>query len=729
MNWMNSRQLWLSLVLLVVPLSAHAQSVNTTSIPPSESAPNQQTIQLAPIVVTGETSTSAPVSEVIDSAVGANAYTITDQQINQIAQGENTSFNNVLAHTPGVSEDVYGAIHFRNEDPYYRYYINGTLLPSGINAFSQDIDTRFVQSVTTEIGALPAIIPEGNYGIVNITTKGGVSLNGGDMSFYGGSNETTQPSFSYGGSSKGTDFYFTGSYLHDDMGLENPMPNSTAIHDETNQYRGMAYVSHQFDAGGRLSFLFSAADQDFQIPNTPDQPPAFDFSGTTHPPIFVNSTSLNETQNEQTYFGFIAYQQNFDDWSFQISQVDRDSTVKFNPDINGDLLYTGVAAVVKDYNLTNGVQADFTWQAASNHTVRYGVIADTQGAGANTVTTVYDVNGAGNPIGSPFSIGDDHSLRAYEYGIYAQDEWQVTDKFTINYGLRWEQVKDYTDESQLSPRLNFVYQIDKDTTVHAGYARYFNPPQLQNISSGSVQQFGYTNYKGVVVVPPTTNASDQITNDPVKVEKSHNFDIGVTHTFAPGLEVGVDTYYKLAHDQIDDGQFGAANIDVPYNFNTASTYGVDFSVDYTHGGFTAYGDFSAADSWRKGIASGQFQVDGDELLATDENDVRFDQNQFYTASAGAAYDWMDTTVHVDAIYEDGIRSGFVGLNKVQPYYPVNFGVDHVFTLDHGQALTLRCDVLNIFNQGYLISDGSGIGEGAVKYGNRRSFYGGLSYSF
>ncbi len=692
------------LLLVAWPGVVEAQSSGVTELPA--------------IHVVGESVPADSVSEVIDPSVGANAYTITDQEIGQIAQGQNTPFNQVLARTPGVSEDVYGAIHFRNEDPFYRYYINGTLLPSGINAFAQDIDTRFVQSVTTEIGALPAQVPEGNYGIVNITTKSGASLDGGDISLYGGSNDTLQPTFSYGGSSKGTDFYITGSYLHDDLGLENPTPNSTALHDETNQYRGMAYVSHQFDAGGRLSFLFSGADQDFQIPNTPNQPVAFDFSGTTQPPVVVNSTSLNETQNEQTYFGFIAYQQDFDDWSFQVSQVDRDSTVKFHPDINGDLLYTGVAAAVTDYNLTNGVQADFTWQAATDHTVRYGVIADTQGAGANTLSYVYAVDGDGNPTGGPFTIGNDNSIRAYEYGIYAQDEWQVTDKFTINYGLRWEQVKDYTNESQLSPRINFVYQFDQDTTAHAGYARYFNPPQLLNISQSDVGELN-----------GTTNAPDQDTNDPVKVEKSDNFDIGVTHTFLPGLEAGVDAYYKLAHDQIDDGQFGAANIDVPYNFNTASTYGVDFSADYTHGGFTAYGNFSAADSWRKGISSGQFQVDGDELAATNANNVRFDQNQFYTASAGASYNWMDTTVHLDAIYEDGIRSGFVGLNKVPPYYPVNFGVEHVFKIDRGQSLTLRFDILNLFDQGYVISDGSGIGEGAVKYGNRRSFFGGVEYSF
>jgi outer membrane receptor for ferrienterochelin and colicin len=279
-------------------------------------------------------------------------------------------------------------------------------------------------------------------------------------------------------------------------------------------------------------------------------------------------------------------------------------------------------------------------------------------------------------------------------------------------------VKAYTNESQLSPRVNAVYQIGNDTTVHGGYARYFDPPQVLNISSSNVR-----------LLDGTTNAADQDTDSPIKVEKSHYFDLGVTHTFLPGLETGVDAYYKLDHDQIDDGQFGAANISSPYNFDTASMYGVDFSADYTQGDFTAYGDFSAADAWAKGIASSEFEFDADELAVIDFHDVHLDQTQYYTASAGASYRWMDTTVHVDAIYGDGIRAGEANLNKLTPYYPVNIGVEHVFKLGHGQALTVRADILNVFDQGYILNDGTGIGEGAVKYGNRRSFFGGLSYGF
>jgi outer membrane receptor protein involved in Fe transport len=158
-------------------------------------------------------------------------------------------------------------------------------------------------------------------------------------------------------------------------------------------------------------------------------------------------------------------------------------------------------------------------------------------------------------------------------------------------------------------------------------------------------------------------------------------------------------------------------------------YGVDFTVDYTREAFTAYGNFSAADAWAKGIASSEFEFDADELALINSHDVHLDQTQYYTASVGASYQWMDTTFHTDAIYGDGIRAGLVNLNKLSPYYPVNLGVEHVFKLAHGEALTLRADVLNVFDQTYILNDGTGIGEGAVKYGSRRSYFGGISFSF
>ena len=91
-----------------------------------------------------------------DSSLGTSTYSLSRGQIQTIAEGPDSTFNQVLFRTPGVSQDSAGEVHFREEDPYYQYYINGVLLPRAINGYAQEINTRFVDSITLKVGALPA---------------------------------------------------------------------------------------------------------------------------------------------------------------------------------------------------------------------------------------------------------------------------------------------------------------------------------------------------------------------------------------------------------------------------------------------------------------------------------------------------------------------------------------------------------------------------------------------
>ena len=86
-------------------------------------------------------------------------------------------------------------------------------------------------------------------------------------------------------------------------------------------------------------------------------------------------------------------------------------------------------------------------------------------------------------------------------------------------------------------------------------------------------------------------------------------------------------------------------------------------------------------------------------------------------------------MHADIIYGSGLRRGFANNQTLPAYWPVNIGLEHRIKIAGPTEVTLRFDVTNLFDQVYELNDGTGIGEGAPKYGMRRGFFGGISCMF
>ncbi len=67
--------------------------------------------------------------------------------------------------------------------------------------------------------------------------------------------------------------------------------------------------------------------------------------------------------------------------------------------------------------------------------------------------------------------------------MYVQDEWRILPKLTLNAGLRFDAVQEFTQESQVSPRINLVWKPTDTTTLTVGYARYFVPPPFELVGA------------------------------------------------------------------------------------------------------------------------------------------------------------------------------------------------------------------------------------------------------
>jgi outer membrane receptor protein involved in Fe transport len=655
--------------------------------------------------------------ENLSPRVGTSTFDMNRAFIETLPQGTDGPIDKVLLQAPGISQDsaASGEIHVRNEHANVQYRINGIILPDGISGFGRVLDTSFVGSLALITGALPAQFGLRTAGIIDIQTKSGRSLEqGGSVGVYGGSFDTLTPSVEYGGRIGTTEYFFTGRGFTSNLGIENPTGSYSAIHDHTLQGNFFSYTSTVLDPQTRVSTIFGNTTNRFQIPNNPGQSFCCGITSAYGVSDF-SSSNLNENQNEQNTFAVVALQKSVNGFDVQLAAFSRYSSLHFIPDPVGDLLFNGIASDVYRRGFANGLQGDGAYRLNDAHTLRAGFTVTGESTLVSNIATVEPLDSEGNPIDAPFPITDNNSKFGWIAGIYLQDEWRITNQLTLNFGLRFDQMWQYVNANQLSPRINLVYRPFDGTTFHAGYARYFTPPP-QAIAAPT----------NIAATANTTAQPENFLQSPVLPERSHYFDAGVVQKVTPNLQVGVDAYYKIAQDLLDDGQFGQALILSGFNYESAYNAGVELTATYKDGNFSAYGNLAWARQMAKNVVSNQYLFGNDELAYIANNYIYTDHAQTWTGSAGASYLWQGTRFSASMVYGSGLRSGFANTEHVPPYATANVGVLREFTVPDLGKFTARLDVVNIFDAVYQIRSGTGIGVFAPQYGMRRGFFVGLS---
>lgn len=670
----------------------------------------------------------------IQTQTGASTYTITADQIDNQPGGANNLLNQIVLQAPSVAQDSFGQLHVRGEHNGLQYRLNGVILPEGISVFGQTLNPRLISSMQLITGALPAEYGLRTAGIIDLATRNGMQEQGGDISIYGGSHGTIQPSFDYGGSAGNFSYFVSGDFMQNKLGIESPDGSGTPLHDVTNQYHGFAYLEDILDDHSRITAVLGTSNDRFEIPNRRGLEP--DLGLTVNGQTDFLSSDLDERQRELTHFGIVSYQRSQGALDFQVSGTLRYSSLTFTPDAVGDLLYNGIAQNAYKRDVTYGLQAEGAYHLGSDHTIRGGVIIQSDTSLSHTSSQVLPANCAGsgafddpfecaplpftNPAYDvPITIPDNGSKQAWTYSVYVQDEWKIAPDVTLNYGLRFDQFNGFIDENQLSPRINAVWKPLDGTTVHLGYSRYFSPPPFELVADTSVEKF-----------VGTTATAPLLLNDTPRAERANYFDAGVDQEIADGVTVGADVYYKISKNLVDEGQFGAPIILTPFNYARGKQYGAELTATYDVDPFSAYANFSVEQAMGKDIVSSQFSFDPGDLAYIEDNYIHLDHEQYISLSAGASYRWDATVFSADMLVGSGLRSdGAVpNGNKLPAYVQVNLGVNHAFDLGNAGDITARFDIVNLFDTKYEIRDGSGIGVGAPQYGARRGFFFGLSKS-
>jgi outer membrane receptor protein involved in Fe transport len=653
------------------------------------------------------------------SQTGNSEYTLTQHEISTLPQGQNTPINEVLLQMPGVVQDDEAQIHVGGEHEDLQWRVNGVMMPmDSFSGFGQIFNSFFVKSVSLINGVLPVNYGFRDAGVLDLVTKDGCSNPGGNVGFYGGQRETVQPSFEYGGCEGKFSYYYTGTYLHSNLAFSSATPGPTPYHNLTNQGQGFGYFTYQINPYAKLSLITGVSVNNSQYPNEPGLQPLFSLAGVN--PVNYPSEDEEEALDQDYYFGVLALSGVIGpDIDYQVAYTGAYSTIQFTPDPVGDLISQGAASDSFHSEFDNTLQTDlsrqFNLHNFGSHNVGTGFYLGEYGVELDSTTLAFPANAAGVQTSNiPLSKVENSNNINMLYGVYLQDIWQVNEQLTLTLGVRWDGVSGIINDHMVSPRINLLYQLNKNTVLHAGFARYFQTPDFDTISPRSFETF--QNTTAAVSAGDTTPYP----------EKDSYWDAGILHHFGKHLTLEEDAYFRLSHDLIDLGQFGFVPIFVPFNYAHGRIWGSQTSAYYNWENLSVRANFTYSVAQGTDVVTGQFNFPPDELAYISNHYIYLDHSAFFTGSGGVTYHWNDYLFSMDFLAGSGLRAGFANTQELPQNYQFNFAVVKAWHLPKLGEVQTRVVLINAFDKINELRNGTGVGIFEPGYGPRRAVYAGIT---
>jgi len=283
--------------------------------------------------------------------------------------------------------------------------------------------------------------------------------------------------------------------------------------------------------------------------------------------------------------------------------------------MNTTLLYNdydfALGALQNNFNFTlsSGIRdlslkTDFDHYLTPEHKLKYGAVFINHRFSPSVVS--------GRQDSVVFQPNNAQLKYAREVGLYAQDDWDISDKLKLNYGLRWsgfQQVGPYdryiTDNNGnrldsiqyakgqqlkfyhgLEPRATLRYSVDNVSSFKASITR--NRQYIHLVSNAG------TTLPTDVWVPSTFR---------VKPQLSWQYAAGYFRNFKDDTwETSVELYFKSMDNQIEYKEGYTPSIKDPeeeFVFGKGWSYGAEFFINKTKGKFTGWVGYTLAWSWRK----------------------------------------------------------------------------------------------------------------------------------
>ena len=665
----------------------------------------------------------------IQYKASSETYSVSRKDIEVLPLGNNNTVAQVLQTVPSVVYGALGETHIRQDHANQQFRIDGVPIPEGVSSsFTDVISPRMWERADIILGGMEAQYGNKTALVVDITSKSGTRPSFGSAQMMGGSNQTVNPSFEYGGTvGEKVRYYALNSYTSTNRGIEPPTLGHSIFHGQSERNQTYLRGDYQHDNRNSVSWVFLNAVAKYQIPTIPglgvnaDVLPLLQAQAPTFSPVASQAVNQNQTENSQYTHLVWRHDVNANNF-FQLAGFLRNSYANFTTDPFNTLAYVpeGQTANQKRKAYSPGTRFDYTWIPDTQHLVKTGF--QLQYTNAQNQFQLFDFAvdpGTGLPTGPVLTQTAANTNVQKREELWVQDQWSPTDQWTLNLGVRYDQIQSFYNEGQISPRLGVTYKLTPSHVFHANYSRLFTPPNVEQIA------FTKVNLQGTTAQP----------NDPTgfnpRAERSNYFEVGSYHALTNWATVELAAYYKRSHFQSDAGQFGTTPMLNFFAFQWGYQMGIDGALKLQiTDNFSARGNVAWGRCKANGLQSGNYLLDTQTIADINTaGGVFCDHSQLMTSSAVVAYRFQErTTVSGQMLYGSGLRTNDEGAltnsSHFQSHTTYNASVTHVFPLPWDQQkMLVGFDVINVLDQQYFYNTGGGsIGLGVAHAGMPRSFF-------
>ncbi|MDE2303385.1 MAG: TonB-dependent receptor [Sphingomonadales bacterium] len=644
----------------------------------------------------------------VEPDLGASTFTLSNDALELRPGGETTTIADVLLQTPGVAQAGKGQFSLRGSPQGIQYRINNVILPDGITDLGEQLSPRLADKIELITGALPAQYGLETGGVVNITTKNGLYGQQGEVELYGGGEGQIEPAFEFSGASGRTSYFVTGSYVHDAVGLASPDGRAHPAHDGTDQFEGLTFLDHVIDAHSRISLVAGLSDEHFQIPENA----ALNLTapGLVDPANPVDGGGLHQANQ----YGALSYLASGAAGTLQLSVFARHAQSGLRAGASAGLPLTGLGGTASSTSEAAGLQAEGALEVGARHTLRAGGLATFERLRSGLDALAFAL---GAPAQAPLAITNVDRLHRREGSLFIEDEWKPFDGLTVNIGGRFDTISDLAQGSAFGPRASLVWAAPSGTTLHAAYARYLVAPPLQ--PQGAIAALA-----GTSALQPGATAT------PLRRELDDYYDAGVQQKLGE-LTFGLDGFWREARDLLAEMQDGSPLITQPYNYGQGRLRGLVASASYDEGPFAGWANFTWLDAAARGIVSGGATIPASVIDYAATHWVLPEGTQRWSGSAGATYKIGRLGLGAEMLYASGLPrtplAGNPAPGSLSGYVQIDLSLTTHLDGLRGRPLDLRCDVINLLDRRYMISDEGP--DGLAQWGPRRGVFIGFEQAF